>query len=80
MARNPEVSKRKAQRLNPARTEKLNKFIVNDHFEKLKKLVTENNLLKFPEKIFNMDEKGCRLQLHKDPEVFGKEDRNVFIL
>ena len=73
LARNPEVRRRKAQRLNPARAQKLNKFIVADHFEKLKKILSENNLLNFPEKIFNMDEKGCRLQLHKDPEVFAKK-------
>lgn len=73
LERNPEISKRKAQRLNPARAQKINKFIVADHFEKLQKLLTNNNFLNFPEKIFNVDEKGCRLQLHKDPEVLAKK-------
>ncbi|XP_063219165.1 tigger transposable element-derived protein 1-like [Bacillus rossius redtenbacheri] len=73
LARNPEISKRKAQRLNPARAQKLNKFIVGDHFEKLQNVLAENKFLNFPEKIFNMDEKGCRLQLHKDPEVLAKK-------
>lgn len=73
MARNPEVRKRKAQRLNHAQAQKLNKFIVGDHFEKLRKIFADNNLLDFPEKIFNMDEQGCRLQLHKDPEVLAQK-------
>lgn len=73
LERNPDVRKRKAQRLNPARAQKLNKFIVSDHFEKLKKILNVNNLMTSPEKIFNMDEKGCRLQLHKDPEVLAKK-------
>lgn len=34
--RHPEISRRKAQVINPARVQKLNKFIVNDHFNKLK--------------------------------------------
>ncbi|KAJ8969718.1 hypothetical protein NQ314_001616 [Rhamnusium bicolor] len=33
--RNPELSIRKAQNMNPARAQKLNKFIVNDYFTKL---------------------------------------------
>lgn len=73
LKRNPRVVQRKAQRMNPARAQKLNKFIVNDHFKKLKGLLLDNNFQDSPAKIFNMDEKGCRLQLHKDPRVLAKK-------
>lgn len=73
LIRNPEVKYRKAQRLNPARAKKLNKFIVNDHFETLKKVLTDNQLFHSPEETFNMDEKGGRLYLNKDPKVLAKK-------
>ena len=69
--KNPEVKQRKAQRLNLDRVQKINKFIVEDHFAKLQKLLVDNNSLDFPEKIFN--EKGCRFQLHKNPPVFARK-------
>ena len=73
LGRNTEVAKRKSERMNPARAMKLNKFIVNDYFTKLRKVLVEMNLMTFPERIFNMDEKGCRLHLHKDPAVYAKK-------
>ncbi|KAJ8886321.1 hypothetical protein PR048_012532 [Dryococelus australis] len=36
LRRHSNVTSRKSQNLNPARAQKLNRFIVNDHFEKLK--------------------------------------------
>lgn len=38
MRRNPNLRKRKAQNMNMARAQKLNRFIVNDYFEKLKEV------------------------------------------
>lgn len=38
LIRNPSVSKRITQRINPARAQKINKPIVKHHFEKVKKL------------------------------------------
>ncbi|KAJ8896215.1 hypothetical protein PR048_001558 [Dryococelus australis] len=73
LKRNPDVAKRKAQRLNPAHAMILNRFIVTDHTDKLKKTPLDNNLMDLPEKIYNVDEKGCRLQLHKEPTVFAKK-------
>lgn len=73
LKRNPDVARRKAQRLNPARAQKLNKFIVADHFAKLKEIFTKYDFFKFPERVFNMDEKGCRLHLHKDPRVLTQK-------
>ncbi|KAK9685523.1 hypothetical protein QE152_g37968 [Popillia japonica] len=42
MKRHSEISRRKAQFMNPARAQKLNKFIVNDRFKKLNEVY--NNL------------------------------------
>lgn len=47
--------------MNPARSQKLNRFIVGDYFKKMKLVLVENNLKHAPHRIFNMDEKGCRL-------------------
>lgn len=73
LKRNPEVARRKAQRLNPGRAQKLNQFIVADHFAKLKEIFIKYDFFQFPERVFNMDEKGCRLHLHKDPRVLAQK-------
>lgn len=73
LKRNPAIRQRKAQSMNPARAQKLNKFIVNDYFSKLKNILLELNLMNSPEKIFNVDEKGCRLSLHHQQSVLAKK-------
>ncbi|KAJ8937876.1 hypothetical protein NQ314_011679 [Rhamnusium bicolor] len=70
---NPELSIRKAQNMNPARAQKLNKYIVNDYFTKLESILDKMNLKNKPERIFNMDEKGCRLTLHHQQIVLSKK-------
>ncbi|KAJ8931576.1 hypothetical protein NQ314_015488 [Rhamnusium bicolor] len=70
--RNPELSIRKAQNMDPARAQKLNKYIVNDYFTKLESILDEMDLKNKPERIFNMDEKGCRLTLHHQQIVLAK--------
>lgn len=69
--RNPEISLRRAQLLNPARAQKLNKPIVSKHFEALKDIYDELNISTHPERLYNMDEKGCRLTLHHQQKVFA---------
>ncbi|XP_030760295.1 uncharacterized protein LOC115885492 [Sitophilus oryzae] len=71
--RNPEISKRKAQFMNQARAQKLNKFIVDDHFKKLGKLLDNLELKQNPAKIFDMDEKDCPPTLHHQPAVLVKK-------
>ena len=44
--------------MNPARAQKLDRYIVNDYFEKLENLMIEFNLLQKPDRIFNLAEKG----------------------
>lgn len=79
--RHPDISKRKAQPLNAARAAKLNKFIVNDHFEKLRNLYEELDLHNNPQLVYNLDEKGCQLKLHKSPEVLAEKGvRNVHMI
>lgn len=81
LKRNPDISKRKAQPLNAARAAKLNKFIVNDHFAKLRDLYAELDLHDKPHLIYNLDEKGCQLKLHKAPEVLAQKGvRNVHLI
>ncbi|XP_039760048.1 uncharacterized protein LOC120633772 [Pararge aegeria] len=71
LKRNPELSLRRAQMLNPARAQKLNKAIVSKHFEALKDIYDELNISIHPERLYNMDEKGCRLTLHHQQKVFA---------
>ncbi|KAJ8875912.1 hypothetical protein PR048_023819 [Dryococelus australis] len=44
--------------MNPGRASKLNRFIVNDHFQKLREIFLGNGLVKRPELVYNIDEKG----------------------
>nr|CAH7745913.1 unnamed protein product [Callosobruchus chinensis] len=73
LRRNPIIRQRKAQAMNPARARKLNRFIVNDHFTKLKEILLEMDLMDSSERIFNVDEKGCRLSLHHQQSVLAKK-------
>ena len=73
LKRNPHISRRKAQKMNPARGQKLNRNIVGDHFEKLKALMEFIDVFDKPAQIFNMDEKGCRLTLHKNQTVYAQK-------
>lgn len=72
LKRHPEISIRRAQTLNPARAQKLNPMIVDDHFGKLKTVMDELDLHDKPNRIFNLDEKACRLTLHKQQQVLAK--------
>ncbi|CAH0730218.1 unnamed protein product, partial [Brenthis ino] len=73
LKRNPSLAKRKAQFLNPARAQKLNKVIVAHHFHEVRKLYDELDLHYHPEKIYNMDEKGCRLTLYHQQTVIAQK-------
>ncbi|XP_047108165.1 uncharacterized protein LOC124776966 [Schistocerca piceifrons] len=73
LQRHPGIARRKAQHLNPGRAAKLNKIIVNDHFQKLKTVLSELELFDKPYLMNNMDEKGCRLALYKSPGVLAKK-------
>lgn len=72
LGRHPDVSRRKSQSMNPARAAKLNRFIVTDYFKKLKEIMIKLEVIQNPQRIFNIDEKGCRLNLHKSQKVFAR--------
>ena len=72
LQRHPGIAKRKAQHLNEARAQKLNRFIVSDYFQKLKEVMQKLDIMGKPERIYNVDEKGCRLSLHRQPQVLAK--------
>ena len=73
MQRWPELRRRKAQHMDPARAQKLNRFIVRDHFLKLKETLEILELFDQPHRIYNLDEKGCRLALHHQQSVIAKK-------
>ncbi|CAH2016609.1 unnamed protein product [Acanthoscelides obtectus] len=73
MKRNSIISKRKAQFTNPARAQKLNKVIVDDHFAKIIKLYDQLDLKNHPERIYNIDEKGCRLTVYHQQTVLAQK-------
>lgn len=49
MKRHRNISRRKAQNLNPARAQKLNKTVVSDYFAKLRKVMEDNDIMNKPE-------------------------------
>ena len=71
--RNPAISIRKAQPINPGHAANLNPYIVKDYFDKLKDMIEKNNFFDKPQCIFNMDEKGCRLTLHHQQQVMARK-------
>lgn len=72
LQRHPEVRARKAQHMNPGRAMKLNKFIVDDHFSKLRNVLMEKDFMTKTERIYNIDEKGCRLTVHHQQTVLAR--------
>lgn len=73
LKRHPDVSRRRAQQMNPARAQKLNRYIVDDYFQKLENILERTGLKHQPHKIYNMDEKGCRLTLHHQQTVLAQK-------
>lgn len=71
LKRHPDISLRKAQFMNPARAQKMNKHIVEQHFTEIKRLFDELDIPNHPERLYNMDEKGCRLTLHHQQRVLA---------
>ncbi|KAL0871502.1 hypothetical protein ABMA27_005220 [Loxostege sticticalis] len=73
LKRHSDISKRKVQILNPGRAQKLNKPIVIQHFEEYKKIYEELDIGNQPQRLYNMDEKGCRLTIHNQPVVLAQK-------
>lgn len=81
LARNKNISERKAQFMNPARAQKLNKIIVDKHFKAIREVYDDLNIDQHPERLYNVDEKGCRLTIHGQQKVLaGKGSRRVHLI
>jgi hypothetical protein len=65
LKRHPEVARQKSQNLNPVRAAKMNRFIIDDYFNKQHNVVVDIDIMQKPQLIFNIDKKGCCLSLHK---------------
>ncbi|XP_057662210.1 uncharacterized protein LOC130897395 [Diorhabda carinulata] len=61
MKRHPDLSKRKAEGLSLARASGMNRQDVDKYFEMLLKVLTDNDLISKPERIYNMDESGIQV-------------------
>lgn len=72
LKRHPEISKRKAQFMNPARAQKLNRPIVSQHFSEIQKIYDELEIITHPQRLYNIDEKGCRLTVHNQQTVLAQ--------
>lgn len=81
LKRHPKISKRKPQLMNPARAQKLNPMIVQDHFQKLGRVMSDMRVKNAPQFIYNLDEKACRLTLHHaNPVLAAKGERRVHLI
>lgn len=79
--RNPEISLRKAQIMNPARALKLNKPIVTNNFEAIKKIYDELDIPNHPDRLYNTNEKGCRLTIHhQQQDLAAKGTKRVYFV
>lgn len=74
--RNPELSIRQAEGLSVARAKGLSREEVNNFYDLLIKVLTDNDLLDKPERIYNMDESGIQLN-NKPGKVVAKKGAKV---
>lgn len=77
LERNDEISIRVAEGLSLARAQGLNKNEVNQFYELLLKVLTENDLLDKPERVYNMDETGIQLNNKPGKVLATKGSRSV---
>lgn len=74
--RNPELSIRQAEGLSVARAKGVSREEVNNFYDLLIKVLTENNLSAKPERLYNMDESGIQLN-NKPGKVIAKKGAKV---
>ena len=80
MQRRPELRGRKAQHINPAHAQKLNRFVIKDYFVKQTQVLKDLSFFDQPHRIYNLDKKGCRLTLHHRQTAITEKGRKGFIL
>ena len=72
--RNPMIASRKSRNFSTVRAQKLECFIVISHFSKLTTTLEKLGLMDKPELIYNVDDKGCKSYLHKQPLLLTKKE------
>lgn len=77
LTRNPELSIRQSEGVSIARAKGLNKKTVDNYFQLLGKVITENNLFDKPGHVFNMDETGLQLNNKPGKVIAIKGSKNV---
>lgn len=80
LRRNPSLSIRKSEGLLLARAQGMNRKEVSDYFDLLHKLLTDNDLLNKPSKIFNMDKTGIQVNNKAERVVATKGSKDVYSL
>ena len=71
MQRQPQLSYHKGDPTANVRINCLNKEVIDDYFAVLKEVLTDNQLINSPARIYNVDETGIALDGHA-PEVVAK--------
>ncbi|KAJ8965827.1 hypothetical protein NQ314_003894, partial [Rhamnusium bicolor] len=67
------LTSRTIRRYESGTCPEVKQFIVNDYLEKLKEVLLELDLMNSPERIYNVDKKGCRLSLHHQQSVLARK-------
>ena len=76
--RHPQLTLRKMDNLERSRAECLTPEIVNDYFDLLDKILTNNNLKHRPRQIYNCDETFLPLDQTKEKAVTSKQAKSVY--
>lgn len=76
--RHPELTLRKMDNLERSRAECLTPEVVNDHFNLLEKILSENNIKQRPWQIYNCDETFFPLDQTKEKAVTTKKAKSVY--
>ncbi|KAJ3622489.1 hypothetical protein MTP99_002996 [Tenebrio molitor] len=80
MRRTKILSLRKSEGLSLARAQGMNRKEVGDYFSLLLQVLTENDLLEHPSKIFNMDETGIQINNKPEQVIATKGSKDVYSL
>ena len=75
MARHPALSLRTSETLSYGRGCGLNRVIVSDFYDVLRKAVTENNIA--PQNMYNMDESGVQMTTRKGAVIAARGSKRV---
>lgn len=80
LKRNNKIKSRRTQSINPARAQKLNKCIVEDYFETLKRIFIDLDLMDKSERIYNVDDKCFILSFAHQQSVLAKGAKRVHLV